>query len=243
MRSKILYVFGKIVWNVLLASFTPIYMAYAEECPEGYYPVKSHPRNAYQRQDGTPVSSATVKEQCRPYRILKLPEPKFISTMPFGWPNSKEKFKPWNKAEELQVREALKMLPKNLTHIGDIKFHRAISDSNLPNPSVSSSENKIITIYDSIDVHDLKRVIGHELAHFFWDSLSQREQADYFKAARWKIDKKLNLMTVQRTQFAIPDSVIGPGEDFANNVELLLFDKKALSNESEILKCIERMIK
>lgn len=89
----------------------------------------------------------------------------------------------------------------------------------------------------------MKRVIAHELAHLYWDNLSEAEQADYLMAAKWKVDRKLNALTVQRARYAIPDSVVGPGEDFANNVELFLFEEKSLSNEPEILKCVERMIK
>ncbi len=217
--------------------------AHALDCPQGYYPVKSHLRNAYQKKGGVPVSSSIVKEQCRPYRVLKTLTPIFFSTIPANWPIQSEKFKPFSKDEKLKIHVILKMLPKKLTHVGDIKFYRAISDLNSPNPSVSSSEDKIITIYDSIRNHDLKRVIAHELAHLYWDTLSEAEQADYHMAAKWKVDRKLNVHIVQRARFAISDSIVGPAEDFANNVELFLFEDKSLSNEPEILKCVERMIK
>jgi len=68
----------------------------------------------------------------------------------------------------------LDKLPKALTNIGEIKFHR--SDEKSPNPALSNSENKIITIYDSISTHDQSRVIAHELAHFYWDSMNDLEK-------------------------------------------------------------------
>lgn len=110
----------------------------AIDCPAGYFPIKSHSRNAYKKQDGTSVSATTVKEQCRPYRTLKTPDPKFFTS---NWPNPNEKFKAWKKEEETEIRKILSSLPKTLSHVGEIKFYR--SNEKSPNPAVSNSENKI----------------------------------------------------------------------------------------------------
>ncbi len=143
--------------------------AYASKCPEGHFLVRSHPRNAYIKTDGTAVSATQVKEQCRPYRTVKKSEPNFTIQTPKNWPNSREKFKAWTKEEEIIIRSILEKLPKSITNIGKITFLRSTEKS--PNPSVNNSENQIIVIYDSVASHDLSRVISHELAHIYWDSL------------------------------------------------------------------------
>jgi hypothetical protein len=131
---------------ILLFILGNIGTAYASNCPEGYFPVRSHPRNAYTKTDGTAVSATQVKEQCRPYRTLKNPEPNFTIQAPKNWPNPSEKFKGWTKEVEIKIRSILEKLPKPITNIGKITFLRSSEKSS--NPSVSNSENQIIVIYD-----------------------------------------------------------------------------------------------
>lgn len=83
------------------------------ECPDGHFPVKAHSRNEYSKQDGTQVRAANVKEQCRPYRKLQAPVPKFLVGNPANWPMPAEKFKAWTKKEETQIRQILSKLPKH----------------------------------------------------------------------------------------------------------------------------------
>ncbi len=154
---------------VLVFIFGSIGTAYASKCPEGHFPVRSHSRNAYTKTDGTAVSASQVKEQCRPYRTFKKPEPLFTTQTPKNWPNLNEKFKEWTKEEEFRIQSILEKLPKSITNIGKITFLRSTEKS--LNPSVSNSENQIIAIYDSVASQDLSRVISHELAHIYWDSL------------------------------------------------------------------------
>ena len=158
---------------ILLISLSTVQAAIV--CPVEHFPVKAHPRNAYSRQDGTQVRATNVKEQCRPYRKLTTPIPKFYASKPVEWPIPNEKFKEWTQGEEIELRQILGKLPKTLTHIGEIKCHR--SNEKSPNPALSNSENKIIVIYDSISTHDKSRVIAHELAHFLWDSMNIDESA------------------------------------------------------------------
>lgn len=210
-------------------------------CPDGHFPVKAHPRNAYSRQDGTQVRAANVKEQCHPYRKFKTPEPRFLASKPANWPMANEKFKAWTKEEETEIRQILGKLPKTLSHVGEIKFHR--SNEKSPNPALSNSENKIIVIYDSISTHDKSRVIAHELAHFFWDSMNDLEKDDYYKAAQWKKDDIRQTISLQRKEIPIIDSFTGPHEDFSNNVELFLFQKESLNKHPELMKYLEKIIK
>ena len=141
--------------SILLTVFASAQAAIV--CSDGHFPVRAHPRNAYSRQDGTQVRLTNVKEQCRPYRKLTSPVPKFLASKPANWPILSEKFKSWTKEEETDLKRILDKLPKALTHIGEIKFHRSSEKS--PNPALSNSENKIIVIYDSISTHDKSRVI------------------------------------------------------------------------------------
>lgn len=57
------------------------------------------------------------------------PIPKFLVGKPANWPMPTEKFKAWTKEEETQIRQILSKLPKTLTHVGEIKFHRSIEKS------------------------------------------------------------------------------------------------------------------
>jgi hypothetical protein len=97
-----------LLYSLLLTLLTLFASAQAAiDCPDGYFTVKAHPRNAYTKQDGTSVSATEVKEQCRPYRKLKTLEPKFLATRPINWPIANEKFKAWKKEEETEIQKIL----------------------------------------------------------------------------------------------------------------------------------------
>jgi hypothetical protein len=172
---------------VLFCILGSINGAYANRCPEGQFPVRSHSRNAHTKTDGTAVSATQVKEQCRPYRTLQKPELIFTMQAPKNWPNLNEKFKEWTEEEEINIRSILKKLPLIITNTGKITLLRSTEKS--PNPSVSNSENQVIVIYDSISSHDLSRVISHELAHFYWDSLDYKNKEEFRTAAEWKVSR------------------------------------------------------
>lgn len=220
----------KVSWIYFPISLLLTVFASAQEaivCPNGQFLVKAHPRNAYVKQDGTQVRATKVMEQCRPYRKLTTPRPKFFSHKPANWPFLNEKFKAWTKEEQNDVKRILGKLPKTLTHISEIKFHRSSEKS--PNPALSNSENKIIVIYDSISTHDKSRVIAHELAHFLWDSMNGLEKEGYYEVAEWKKSKDGKSVSLTRRDVRIQDSYTGPHEDFSNNVELLLFQKESVN--------------
>ena len=209
-------------------------------CPDGHFPVKAHPRNAYIRQDGTHVQATNVKEQCHPYRKLIAPVPKFLASKPKNWPISNERFKAWTKEEKTELKRILDQLPKVLTHVGDINFHR--SNEKSPNPALSNSENKIIVIYDSVSTYDKSRVITHELAHFYWDSMSDLQKEKYYEIAQWIKSKDGKSISLTRKEVPIQDSFLGPHEDFSNNVELFLFQKESLTRNPELIKLLENLI-
>ena len=214
---------------------------YANKCPKGQFPVRSHPRNAYMKTDGTAVSAAHVKEQCRSYRTLKKPVPNFTTQIPKNWPNPNEKFKGWTKEEEFKIRSILEKLPKSITNIGKITFLRSTERS--LNPSVSNSENQIIVIYDSISSHDLSRVISHELGHLYWDSLNYKSKEEFRTAAEWKVSRDGKTLSLQRKKVSIQDSYTGPDEDFSNLIELYIQNRNYFKDQPILLKCLENFLK
>jgi hypothetical protein len=110
------------------------------------------------------------------------------------------------------------------------------------NPAVSNSEHKIIVLYDSILTHDKSRVISHELAHFYWDFMSDLEKEKYNDIAQWKKSKDGQTTTLNRKDVLIEDSFAGPHEDFSNNVELFLFQKDSLNKNPELIHFLEKII-
>lgn len=226
---------------ILLFIFGSVGAAYASECPVGHFPVRSHPRNAYMKTNGTAVSATQVKEQCRPYRTLKKLEPNFTTQAPKNWPNPSEKFKVWIKFEEIKIRAILEKLPKSITNIGKITFLRSTEKS--PNPSVSNSEKQIIVINDSIVSHDLSRVLSHELAHIYWDSLDSSLKEEFQSAAEWEVSRDKKSISLLRNKVEIQDSYLGPHEDFSNLIELFIYNKEIFKDRPKLLKCLENFIK
>jgi hypothetical protein len=226
---------------VLFFIFRSIGTSYASKCPEGHFPVRSHPRNAYTKTDGSNVSAAQVKEQCRPYKTLKKQEPNFTTQVPKNWPKPNEKFKAWTKEEEIKIRSILEKLPKSITNIGKITFLRSIEKS--LNPSVSNSENQIIVIYDSVGSHDLSRVISHELAHIYWDSLDYPQKEEFLVAAEWEASKDKKSISLLRKHVEIQDSYHAPDEDFSNLIELYTYNKEIFKDKPTLRKCLEDFVK
>lgn len=72
--------------------------------------------------------------------------------------------------------------------------------------------------------------------------LSDEERKSYYKAADWLGQEPGNFQTT-RKNFSETDGILGPEEDFANNVEHILIDKKhnnAIS--SNIEKCVKNIL-
>ncbi|MFP5492865.1 MAG: hypothetical protein ACLGG0_15285 [Bacteriovoracia bacterium] len=87
------------------------------------------------------------------------------------------------------------------------------------------------------------RVVAHELAHFYWDSLQNKEREEFLLAAEWRKSIDGYTASLLRKKVQIPDSYIGPHEDFTNSVELFIHDKAQLKDSPALLKCLENFIK
>lgn len=88
----------------------------------------------------------------------------------------------------------------------------------------------------------LTKVISHELAHIYWDSIDKETQKNYFDAAGWEISKDQKTISLKRKNVSMQDSYIGPHEDFANSVELFLYNKETFKDNAILLKCLELFI-
>ena len=107
----------------------------SQTCGEGQYLVRAHYRSGYIRSDGISVSPAQVSAHCRNYRTLVPPEIHFPE-------NKSQNSRPWPVGEKRRIQEALKTLPKTLTHIGKVTFHRKIKSKIQNNPADVNIEEK-----------------------------------------------------------------------------------------------------
>ena len=214
----------------------------ALDCPPNKYPVKAHPRTDYYRNDGTYVSGANVSESCREYRVLKPLIIKFSQNTPKGWPHKKEKFKTWNNKEKEEITKALDQLPAILTQVGELKLYRAIKSEIADNPATSAPDSNMITLYDTISKHELKRVLAHELAHIYYATMPDIERDSYHGNSQWRYDQSTKIFFTERTSFTSEDGKLNPEEDFANNLEAYYFDRKSLEKLPQIIKWIQKAV-
>ncbi|MGB0453771.1 MAG: hypothetical protein ACPGJV_08640 [Bacteriovoracaceae bacterium] len=213
---------------------------YASSCPEGMYRVQGHYRQAHYR-NGKYVKGANVSPHCKHYRSDGPLKPEFKLRMPKGWPQKKEKFKKCSKKNQKKINKALSTLPKILTNIGKLKIHCADRSVYLGNPASSAPNVKIIVLYDSAFSGDVKRYIAHELAHILYTRLSDEEKKILHKVSSWTEDKNGRFKT-KRKKFSEPDGAIDPDEDFSNNVEHYLFNKRHFRRDyPEIFKWLKNL--
>ena len=218
------------------------YSLFALECPEGQFLVNAHPRTSYYRTDGTFVNSSNVETYCKEYTFSKPLILKYLSSMPEGWPNQLELFKAWSPSEKKLLEKEIAKLPKMLRDQGEITLLRAIRSAFPDNPSTAAPDESIIVFYDNAKKFGYKRVLAHEMAHLLFKKLSDDERKSYYKAADWLGQEPGNFKTA-RKNFSETDGILGPEEDFANNVEHILIDKKhnnAIS--SSIEKCVKNIL-
>ncbi len=215
---------------------------HAKVCPKETYLVKGHLREAYYRSDGTYVSKTTVSSYCKNYRDDGPLKIEFKIRMPKGWPHSKELFKKCSKKSLNRIQKSLVELPKILTNVGSLKIYCADRSIYPNNPASSAPTVKIIVLYDSAFSGDVERYVAHELAHILYDRLSNEEKRELHKVSLWEKDKKGEYRTI-RKKFSEPDGSNDPAEDFSNNVEHYLFNKKEFKKiYSSISKWIENLL-
>lgn len=229
----------KLIFITFLFLFSsPIF---ALECPEGQYLVSAHPRTSYYRSDGTFVNSAKVESHCRPYSFNKPLKLLFKSKIPERWPYQLEIFKEWSKLEKKEIENVISNLPKSLQELGEISIYRSVKSSFPNNPSASGPDESIIVLYDGAKKYGYQKVLVHELAHILWSKLSSEDRDEYFLNASW--DKKTGKYKNSRENFSEADGKSNPEEDFANNIEHILTNKKYKENiPKSIEDCILKIL-
>ncbi len=201
------------------------------KCPEGKYPVRSHPRRAYYRANGVFVRASQVLSSCREKReghdfwVQKLKE-----GHPKDWIKN-EKVAKWTEEQRERVLEALSELPEALRPISFEGFYRLAKSKDYPNPA--SHGSPFIVIYDTAfeKTSRLARVLAHELAHQLYEELNSDDGYDYRRIAGWtsRMDMDRTLYWIPRAKgFVKEDGQRKPSEDYANNIEHFLFEPETL---------------
>jgi hypothetical protein len=202
------------------------------DCPEGQYPVRSHPRRAYFKADGTFVRATQVSKSCRERtkeydfwfgRLKDGPPP--------SWPHKAEKSAQWTDDERQRVLEALGELPEELWDQTIKGIYRLKRSKDHPNPS--SYGGSMIVLYDNAFGEDrrLARLIAHEIAHHKYAKFENEDiGTSYRRATGWRPEIKGRdfYWTGRKDGYVEEDGAREPDEDFANNLDHFLFDPERL---------------
>lgn len=211
----------------------------AMECPQGTYHVRSHPRSAYYRADGTFVSATHVHESCREKSAVDdLWASRLKNGFPPGWENKSEKPAKWTEEQRERVLEALGELPEALQRTPLKGIFRLSKSIFYPNPASDDNEGTM-ALYDSAFDKDrrLARILAHELAHEHYMALSDPDQSSYRKALGWtkleyELESRKFFYKERAGNFVANDGRQGPREDFSNNLEYYLFEPNVLQEKS-----------
>lgn len=127
----------------------------------------------------------------------------------------------------------LNELPESLVNSKVTAFVRA-AKSIVPN-NPATWDNGYIFLYDEAfhQKQTLGRIVAHEMAHQVFRDLPGESQEDYRFAANWYATDSTGNKFIQRAEgYVQDDGRVSPEEDFANNVEYLLFDEPKLIKET-----------
>ena len=157
-------------------------------------------------------------------KFRQLIDRSFTDTAPKSWDEKTEKLKKWTKSEKVAVAEAMAKLPIILVEKNRFKLHRM--DKSVHPGSPAAAKAYSVAIFDSAfkSKVPLARILAHELAHVYWNGLGRDEQKPYRIAANWYDDISGKLVLGRSGDTLVePDGGFEISEDFANNVEYLLF--------------------
>lgn len=153
-----------------------------------------------------------------------------IDSSPQNWGDISEKVKPWTAQEKRLAINAMMTLPRKLVERSRFRIHRTRIAKFKDNPAASTGDS--ILLYDRAfrSPPPLARVLAHELAHVYWNDMTVDEKRAYRIAANWiRLEPSGKLVPGRAAAtFAESDGTISMTEDFANNVEYLLFDPQKL---------------
>lgn len=218
----------KFVLLILFILFPSILLAKID-CKETEIYVSAHSVKGYVTTKGKRVSGYKRDESCRnsPYSFSNF---EFRDTAPIN-SNPKENFKEWKKSEISYFLKLSEKLPKLLKNIPFHALYRAHVSSFKENPAATFPDSKYIIFYDSFfQRSDSLKVLGHEISHLLYWKMSDDQKLDFARISGWKRKRGKIERTPLNPIYA--DSVNGPAEDFANNVEAFYFDKERLRNNN-----------
>lgn len=202
--------------------------SYAKDlsCPVGQHWVRDYQRSAYTTNSGKFVRATHVRAHCQNnpmgYDIWKN---QLSDSLPKLWPNISEKPSSWKEGEKEDVLEALGKIPEILAN-QKIKIYRG-NNSKVPgNVSTSAESLDAIILYNAAFASkiSLAQILSHEFAHIQFTRLSEAEKEDYRYATNWiEINRQKGLYLSRSKGYVQDDGRDSPEEDYANNVEYLLF--------------------
>lgn len=191
--------------------------------------MRSHSRKSYYRADGTFVGASNVKSHCKinsaAYSFLNS---RFKEDKPTDWPHQNDLVVKWSEEEKQRVIEAFEEIPKVLLLESIVGLHRFKQTKNSDNPA-KWGQGGIIAIYDAaFKNNNLARVLTHELAHQYYDRMSKADKLAYNRKTGWISLGGVLVLSRNPEERVEYDSKLDPGEDFANNLEYLVFEPKIL---------------
>jgi hypothetical protein len=201
--------------------------SYALTCNWWQIKVKEHIVHEHQ-QHGSNVGTYTRKEHCREkWKYADLIAPSFKNTKPENWPHQ-EKFKSWNQKEIELILRSYGTLPEWLTK-NKVTFHRGEKSIVTSNQATTDITTNSISIYNNFYRKNQRdKVITHELAHIFYQSLSPGDIMTFSETSGWTITIKNNQIFEIPPQALIKDSKASQEEDFANTMEIYLTSPQKL---------------
>lgn len=183
---------------------------------------------------GTFNCTSRCYELCRPkttcgdYR--KMLTTIFSDVPPQAWDEVSEKTKPWKISERKLAIKSVLSLPRKLIEKSAFKIHRMPIAKFKKNPAATKGHD--ISLYDAAfrSGTPLARILAHEAAHVYWNDMKTSEVEAYRIAANWiRLVPSQKLVPGRAAKtFTEPDGMLLMTEDFANNVEYLLFDPDKL---------------
>ncbi len=216
---------------LLYLLFSSVAAKALNSCPAGSTWVAPHPRSAYTRLDGVSFSAAYVTGHCRiKSKAYEYWAEKLANGRIEGWPHKSEGFKDWRKSEIEIAVEAFEKVPEFLWN--PVKVFRA--DRSATKSNYATRAPQFVVLYDSAlaKPSNLPRYMTHELAHEFFENMPRADRTAYRMVSGWTGPEDGVVKKPSNRSFVAPDGDLSPEEDFANNIEYLLFEPLRLKLKS-----------